>query len=167
MIIINESIGGLSLSFFPLSLSLSLALFFLQDIKINAYTRSFFLVIYNRRNRFSLSMCFSFLCLYSIKAYYIIRRARKKSNENSFSLSLSSSLSVSLSLCMHNAEHNDLNYAHSTLIKEEEEEEEEREREREREKRKGGGLFLSFSLPLKKCYSNRDSQVEERANEQS
>jgi hypothetical protein len=58
-----------------------------------------------------------------MKAYYIIREARKKSNENSFSFSLA--LSPSLSLCIHKTKHNDLNYAHSSLIKEGKREEEE------------------------------------------
>jgi len=66
--------------------------------------------------------------------------------------------SLFLSLCRYKAKHNDLNYVHSTLIK---------EGKKRRGEEEGGGLLLVvYSLPLKKCYSNRDSQVEERTNEQ-
>jgi len=69
-----------------------------------------------------------------IKAYYIIRKAEKK---NSFSLFL-------LSLCIYKAKHNDLNYVLCTLIEDEE-------------------AFSCRSRQCsRKCYSNRDSQVEER-----
>jgi len=86
-----------------------------------------------------------------MKAYYIIRRARKKRAMKIVSFSLS----LSFSLCIYKAKHNDLNYVHSTLIKEGKGEEEKEE-----------AFYLSFSSPLKKCYSNRDSQVEERTSEQ-
>jgi hypothetical protein len=61
-----------------------------------------------------------------MKAYYIIRRARKK---RAMKIVFSLSLSLFLSLCIYKAKHNDLNYVHSTLIKEGKEEEEEEEEE--------------------------------------